>query len=206
MFSRSVYCCFTFKSTSVDVTTLLSTSQGKGRFKISWNLYKEILSWQPQKQQVAFFDEYGGCHVLTGIPCGKNMFKEHITLLLATHLRDKFTRDLGKKYERHNDILGTIGGIWKCTGDTVRKLLIFLAAITVLKLYRGISLSRGMHAEVFRTQVIVVKSEVIQEKKVWGVEREEKCKCGKIWIIEPRWSIYRHSLYVFFNFVWTPSK
>ena len=57
------------------------------------------------------------------------------------------------------------------SGYTVRKLLIFLAVITVLKLYRG------LHAEVFRTEVVVKSAiffQVVQEKSVCvGGERRK---------------------------------
>lgn len=33
-----------------------------------------------------------------------------------------------KKYERHKDILGTIQGIQKCTGYTIRKFVNFLSS------------------------------------------------------------------------------
>lgn len=64
-----------------------------------------------------------------------------------------------------------------------------------------------MHAEVFRNEVIIksaVYFQVVQSKKKKSVyvceERGKNSKCDKMLSVEPRWGVYGHSLYRFFNF------
>ena len=108
-----------------------------------------------------------------------------------------------KRYEYHKDILGTVGGIWKCTSYTVRKLLfIFRTVIIVLKLCRKYLSSRGRHADVFRSEVIFV-SYLFSDGSAKSIcmEWEKKIKYGQMLIVESRLSVYEYSSYSFFDFL-----